>query len=124
MHTVSLLQQLEEILWLPMQRRNASRRNNRRRRGVSTVVGTLFFIMVVFIFLTVTVIIFNSFNGYVSSLKAFDERSIQNKETNLSIPGMSFQTPSPLLTGPSTIGTSTSQAATSYSGEEKVLYAQ
>jgi hypothetical protein len=93
-------------------------RRLRRKSGLSTVVGTLFFIAVVFVAIGAFIVMFNAFSGYGNSLKSLSQEQHQNQLTSISISGMSFGS------SPNKVTTSTASTATSISSERKVLYSQ
>ena len=95
------------------------KRHRRNQRGISSIVGTLFFILIVLIALSVLMLIFNSFTGYANLVKQTNQQDLQNKETSLSISSFSFGTPTAI-----TVGTSNTGSATAYSFERKLLYSQ
>ncbi|MFI5421461.1 MAG: hypothetical protein ACHQ1H_10890, partial [Nitrososphaerales archaeon] len=104
--------------------RSAISRNRRKRRGIGTVIGTLFFVLIVIIVLGIFVSIFNSFQNYVSVFESYTNQAQQNQQTEFSISSVNFVVPTPTLTGPNALSTSTAASATQYSSEGKVIFAQ
>src|SRR5579872_1186099 len=73
----------------------------RKRLGVSTVIGTLIFILILVTGLTTIMTVFGYFNSYNSQLLQYNQSALQRQETSLSINSFSFGS------SPTTIGTST-----------------
>lgn len=94
------------------------RRRRSQKSGVSTVIGTLFFIAVVFVAIGTFIVMFNAFSGYGNSLKALSQQQHQNQATSIVVPSLSFSSSA------TTITTSTTSTATSISSERKVIFAQ
>lgn len=92
-------------------------RRRQQKKGLSTVVGTLFFIAVVFVAIGTFVVMFNAFSTYGNSLKSLSQQQHQSQETSISIQGLSFNSSA------ETISTSPASTATSISSERKVIFA-
>src|SRR5208283_5763647 len=60
------------------------------RSGISTLIGAIFFVLVVFLVFTSTVLIFENFTGYASTFKQVNQGDVQNKNTVLSIQDLAF----------------------------------
>jgi hypothetical protein len=84
------------------------------------VLGAVFFILIVFVALSVFVLVFNSFGVYANQVKQQGQQAAQNKETSLSISNFQFGSAS----GAATVGTSSVGSATQYSFQRKLLYDQ
>jgi|GEM_PF-3546306 hypothetical protein len=110
---------------IPSLQRGGRRRKfpKKSRSSVSTVIATILFIAIILSAFSVMWLVFGYYNNYNMQLIQYDEQTMQQKETSFSISGLSFKTPSS-YSAPSTVGTSTSQLATSYSHQGKVFYAQ
>jgi flagellin-like protein len=61
-----------------------------RRRGVSSIIGTIFFILIVFVAFTAISIIFNSFISYTSTLDSSNQAALQARETSVPVLGFNF----------------------------------
>jgi len=103
-----------------------------RRRGVSTVVGTMFFVLVILLAFSTFILVFSSLSNYANTLKNVDQQAISNKAVSLSIPSMSFGASATTVTNPAgqTVTTSTSidpntglSAANAYTFDRKLVYA-
>jgi hypothetical protein len=110
---------------IPSLQRGGRRRKfpKKSRSSVSTVIATILFIAIILSAFSVMWLVFGYYNNYNMQLIQYDEQTMQQKETSFSISGLSFKTPSS-YSAPSTVGTSTSQLATSYSHQGKVFYSQ
>ncbi|MHB8702287.1 MAG: beta strand repeat-containing protein [Nitrososphaerales archaeon] len=104
----------------------------RRRRGVSTIVGTMIFVLIILLAISTFIVMFNSFSNYANTLKGIDQQAIQEKSVSLSIPSMSFGSSPTTVASASaqTVTTSTStdpntgfSAATEYTFDRKLTYA-
>jgi hypothetical protein len=62
----------------------------RRRHGVSTIIGAIFFVLVVFLLFSSTVLIFESFGNYSLLSKGVDQQEAQNRATNAGIATLAF----------------------------------
>ncbi len=86
----------------------AKARNHRlrtRKRSVSTVIGSLVFVLILFAGLTTTYTVFSYYNGYNQQLVQYNQSALQRDETSLSISGLTFGATV------NTIGTSTSASS-------------
>ena len=99
-------------------------RKKASKRGIGTIVGTMFFIIIVIMVMTILVSVFSSFSNYVQVFESYDQQIQQNHETSFSISSLNFVTPPLTSSSPVTVGTSTNQQANAYSNENKLLYAQ
>jgi len=63
---------------------------SRGRRGVSSIVGSIFFILIMVVAIASLVSIFNSFTGYNQQVNKASGSSTQAKQTSLSVTGSSF----------------------------------
>ncbi len=61
-----------------------------RRSGISAIVGSVFFLLVVFLVFTTMVLIFSNFDTYVSKSNASNQQQQQDRGTALSITGVTF----------------------------------
>ena len=91
-----------------------------RKRGLSEVIGTLFFVLIIFVAMSFFLVMFDSFSNYASTLKHVNQQQIQQGETKFSIPSFSFGSSG----GVGTVATTVAQTSTSYSQERKLLYSQ
>jgi hypothetical protein len=108
-----------------MRKRSGLFRNRAQpRRGIGTIVGMLFFVLIVIIAITFLITIYSSFTNYVHTFTSVNTQMQLNDQTSLSISSMNFTVPAPTVTGPSTIDTSTTKQANAYSEENKLIYAQ
>jgi len=62
----------------------------RRRSGVSSVIGAIFFILVVFLVFSATVLVFQSFSNYSLVVKQVNSQDAQNKVTDAGISALAF----------------------------------
>ena len=62
----------------------------RRRSGVSSIIGAIFFVLVVFLVFTATVLVFQSFSNYSLLVKQNNQQDAQAKETNGGIANLAF----------------------------------
>src|SRR5208282_4957541 len=62
----------------------------RSRYGISSLIGAIFFVLVVFLVFTSTVLIFENFTGYASTFKQVNQGDVQNKNTVLSVQDLAF----------------------------------
>lgn len=68
-----------------MQNTTSRRRIYRRKRhGVSSIIGTIFFVLIVFVVFTIFMSMFNSFVSYTNTVNQVDQQRIQNSEISLS----------------------------------------
>ena len=75
----------------------------RKRRGVSSIIGTIFFILIVFVAFTVFTLLFQSFASYTNLVSSTNHHALLNQETSISMSSFTFGTQAP-----STAGTATS----------------
>ena len=73
----------------------------RNRSGISTIIGTLIFVLILMIGLTTIITIFGYYNNYNNQLLQYDHTVAQQDQTSLSVSGLSFGA------SPTTIGSST-----------------
>jgi hypothetical protein len=62
----------------------------RRRSGVSSVIGAIFFILVVFLVFSATVLVFQSFSSYSNVVKQVNAQDDQNKVTDAGVSDLAF----------------------------------
>ncbi|MDG6925925.1 MAG: hypothetical protein JRN09_05180 [Nitrososphaerota archaeon] len=69
-----------------------TRRRNRlgRRPGISSLIGAIFFVLVVFLVFSSTVLIFEQFTNYAVTFKQVGQQDQANKATSLGFSGFSF----------------------------------
>ena len=60
------------------------------RSGISSLIGAIFFVLVVFLIFTSTVLIFNKFTGYAGAFKQVNQDDIQAKDTVASVSNLDF----------------------------------
>jgi uncharacterized membrane protein len=77
---------------------HSAKGRSRKRKGVSTVVGTLFFVLVLFTAISFFVIMFNSFNNYTTTVKQMNEHQVQILDTRISITNFTFGSSSGTVT--------------------------
>ena len=65
-------------------------RGNKKKRAVSTVIGTLIFVLILVMGLTTIATAFNYYNSYNAQLIQYNQSSLQRAETSLSISGLTF----------------------------------
>ncbi|MGD0638308.1 MAG: hypothetical protein ABSA72_09765 [Nitrososphaerales archaeon] len=75
----------------------------RRRSGVSSIIGAVFFILVVFLVFSATVLVFESFSNYSLIFKQVDQQDAQNRVTNAGIASLDFGGLAPNTTKPITL---------------------
>lgn len=80
-------------------------RFRRKKRSVSTVIGSLIFVLILVAGLTTIYTIFSYYNAYNAQLLQYDQSQVQREETSLSITGFTFGASA------NTIATSTSYSA-------------
>jgi len=102
------------------------RLESRRRPGVSSVVGSIFFILIMIVAIASLVSIFNSFTGYNQQVNKASGSSTQAKQTSISITSSQFGAFPP--SSPSTFSgnvatTSCATTSTSYTNQGKLFYA-
>lgn len=66
------------------------RRSHFGRSGISTLVGAIFFVLVVFLVFSSTVLIFETFTNYATTFKQVNQQDLQNKATSLAISQVAF----------------------------------
>lgn len=100
----------------------------RHRRGISSIIGTIFFVLILIIALTMFTTIFNSFSAYQNAVNQKEQAEIQNGQTQLTA-AMQFGSPivpsgssNPPAFNVNSIGSSTVQ--TDYPFERKIVYSQ
>jgi hypothetical protein len=62
----------------------------RSRSGISSLIGAIFFVLVVFLVFTSTILIFENFTGYATTFKQVNQGDVLNKNTVLSVPDLAF----------------------------------
>jgi len=65
-------------------------RSKKRRLGVSTVIGSLIFVLILVTGLTTIATVFSYYNNYNSQLLQYDQSALQRGETSLSLTGLTF----------------------------------
>lgn len=61
-----------------------------RKSGISTIIGAIFFILVVFLVFTATIVVFQSFSSYNLTVKQVDQVAAVNQATSASISSLAF----------------------------------
>ena len=92
---------------LRMNKTWVTHKTRKRRAGVSTVIGSLIFILILVAGLTTIMTVFGYFNTYNSQLLQYNQSALQRQETSLSINSFSFGS------SPTTVGTSASSTTAS-----------
>ena len=87
---------------------------------MSAIIGTLFFVLILFIAVSIFIVMFNSFSGYADNVKIMNEQQIQNSETHISIPSFNFGSSS----GIASPGTASSATSAAISPETEIAYSQ
>ncbi len=109
---------------------NTTRKNwkIRRRRGISSIIGTIFFVLILIIAFAMFITVFSSFSTYQNAVVQRDQTEIQNQQTQLSS-AMQFGSPvvasgssNPPTFNVNSIGSATVQ--THYPFERKLVYSQ
>jgi hypothetical protein len=109
---------------------NTIRKNwkNRRRRGISSIIGTIFFVLILIVAFAMFITVFNSFSAYQSAVVQRDQNENIIQQTQLAS-AMQFGSPiipsgtsNPPTFNVNSIGTSTVQ--THYPFERKLVYSQ
>lgn len=72
----------------------------RKRSGVSSIIGAIFFILVVFLVFSATILVFQSFSGYSLVVKQANQQAAQNKVTDAGITSLAFGGEPPVLSVP------------------------
>src|SRR5579864_9131833 len=62
----------------------------KRKQSVSTVIGTLIYVLILFMGLTTIATVFGYYSSYNAQLIQYDQSSLQRQETSLTISGLSF----------------------------------
>ncbi len=62
----------------------------RRRSGVSSVIGAIFFVLVVFLVFSATILVFESFGNYSLLFKGVDQQDAQNRVTDVAVSNLAF----------------------------------
>ncbi len=98
----------------------------RRRAGVSSIVGSIFFVLIMIVAIGSLVTIFNSFTAYNNQVNQASNSSLQAADTQLSVNTGQFG-PYPTSTTPfsnfNVVGTACSTTATDYTNTQKTFYA-
>jgi hypothetical protein len=110
--------------------RNITRKNRktRRRRGISSIIGTIFFVLILIVAFAMFITVFNSFSTYQNAVVQKDQAEIQNQQTQLTSavqlgsPTVPSGTSNPPVFNLNSIGSSTVQ--THYPFERKLVYSQ
>jgi trimeric autotransporter adhesin len=95
---------------MPRHRQSALRtdlkvaRFEKRKKGISTVIGSLIFVLILITGLTTIATVFSYYNNYNSQLLQSDQSVLQRQETSLSVTGLAYGASA------NTIATSTSAA--------------
>ena len=64
---------------------------SRRRAGVSSIVGSIFFVLIMVVAIASLVTIFNSFSSYNNAVNKADNANVQASDTELSITGSTLR---------------------------------
>jgi hypothetical protein len=62
----------------------------RSRSGISSLIGAIFFVLVVFLVFTSTVLIFENFTNYAGTFKQVNQGDLQNKNTVVAVQDLAF----------------------------------
>ncbi len=73
------------------------------RRGVSSIVGSIFFIMIMLVSISALVSIFNSFTSYNGAVGGASAANLQNQQTTLTFPSFQFGSPGTPVTVPAAL---------------------
>jgi len=100
------------------------RLESKRRPGVSSVVGSIFFILIMVVAIASLVTIFNSFTGYNQQVNKASGSSTQAKQTSISITSSQFGAFPPSTTSNFNVATASCvSTSTSYTNQGKLFYA-
>ena len=70
-----------------------SRFRSQKKRGVSSIIGMVFFVLIIFIAFTALTLIFNSFVAYNNTVISANRKILLDQQTSLSISGFTFGSP-------------------------------
>ena len=95
----------------------------RRRPGVSSIVGSIFFVLIMVVAIASLVTIFNSFTAYNKQVTKASNANAQAASTELSVTSGQFGAFPPSTTSNFNVGTGCTATSTSPTNREKVFYA-
>ena len=95
----------------------------RRRVAVSSIVGSIFFVLIMVVAIGSLVTIFNSFTSYNQQVTKASNANLQAADTELSVSGGQFGAFPPSTTSNFNVATACTATATSPTNREKVFYA-
>jgi hypothetical protein len=132
--TVSPSPALSDLPWWhmarPISRLRVAIASSRRRKGVSSIIGTVFFILIVFVVFSVMILIFDSYYSFTNAQTSIAQKNAMRQQTSVS-PSFQFgsePTPSGSSNPPayllSSMATSAAATSTDYTFERKLVYAQ
>ncbi len=98
-------------------------RYRERRPAVSSVVGSLFFVLIMIVSIGALVSIFNSFTSYSNTVNKVGNSQVQAENTLLSVSGSSFGSFPPSTTSNFNVATACSTTSTSPTNQNKLFYA-
>ena len=97
---------------------------SRRRRGVSSIVGSIFFILIMIVAIGSLVTMFNSFTAYNSQVSKAGNSESQQQDTELSVSSSSFGSFPPSTTSNYNVATGcTATTSTSPTNQGHLFYA-
>ena len=95
----------------------------RRRAGVSSIVGSIFFVLIMIVAIASLVTIFNSFSSYNSQVTKNGNANLQATNTALSVTSGQFGAFPPSTTSNFNVGTGCTTTSTSPTNRPKVFFA-
>jgi hypothetical protein len=96
---------------------------SRRRAGVSSIVGSIFFVLIMIVAIASLVTIFNSFTSYNSQVNKASNSNLQAGDTDLAVTGGQFGAIPPSSPSNFNVATACTATSTSPTNREKVFYA-
>ena len=93
------------------------------RRAVSSIVGSIFFILIMIVSIASLVTIFNSFSAYSSTVNKAGNAQVQASKMQLSISAASFGSFPPSTTSNFNAATACSATATATTNQQKLFFA-
>ena len=95
---------------------------SRRRRAVSSIVGSIFFVLIMIVAIGSLVTIFNSFTAYNQQVNKASNSNAQAADTQLSVTSGQFGAYPPSTTSNFNVATGCSTTSSSPTNREKVFY--
>jgi hypothetical protein len=95
---------------------------SRRRAGVSSIVGSIFFVLIMIVAIASLVTIFNSFTSYNSQVNKASNSNLQAGDTDLAVTSGQFGAIPPSSPSNFNVATACTATSTSPTNREKVFY--